>query len=272
MAHSTHALRYGSEAHYLDARLYDHTYARRKDDVRFYVETADALGGPVLELGAGSGRVSVALARAGHEVVAVDRMPSMLERLRDRLGRERAEVRARVTPRRGDLKTLRLNRRFPLVISPFNVFMHLYTRADVEAALATCLAHLTPRGRLVFDVLNPDLRAFVRDPSRAYVARPIFDPTTGARWAYSEQFQYDAATQVQMVTSVLRHPEDPAEMRVLPLAHRQFYPAELEALLHYNGFAIESRWGDFSRGPLDVDAHSQVVVARALPRRARAAR
>lgn len=265
---SEHALRFGTEAHYLDAKLYDHAYARRKHDVRFYVSIANEIGGPILELGAGSGRVTIALAREGHEVVAVDRMPSMLDRLRERLERQPRAVRERVTIVRGDLLKVRLRRRFRLVISPFNVFMHLYSRQQVEAALATCRAHLEPRrGRLVFDVLMPDFRAFVRDPSRQYRSRPIADPSGGKKWEYSEQFQFDPATQVQMVTSVLRSPDDPGDLRVLPLAHRQFFPAELEALLHYNGFEMVERWGDFDRSPLSLEGESQIIVARVAKRK-----
>ena len=261
---SEHALRHGTESHYLDARLYDHTYARRKHAGRFNGESAGEFGGPILERGAGSGRGAIALARAGHQVVAVDRMEPMLARLRERLARQPLAVRERVTIVKGDLLKLRLRRRFRLVIAPFNVFMHLYRREDVEAALATCRAHLMPReGRLVFDVLMPDFRAFVRDPHRQYRARPIVDPTDGRKWEYGEQFQFDPATQVQMVTSVLRSPDDPGDLRVLPLAHRQFFPAELEALLHYNGFEMIERWGDFRRGPLSVDGESQVIVGRA---------
>lgn len=265
---SEHALRYGSEAHYLDAKLYDHAYARRKHDVRFYVSIAAEIGGPILELGAGSGRVTIALARAGHQVVAVDRMPSMLDRLRERLARESLAVRERVTIVKGDLLKVRLRKKFRLVISPFNVFMHLYTREQVEAALATCAVHMEPRrGRLVFDVLMPDFRAFVRDPGRQYRARPIADPHDGRKWEYSEQFQFDPTTQVQMVTSVLRNPDDPSDLRVLPLAHRQFFPAELDALLHYNGFDTIERWGDFDRGPLSLDGESQIVLAKLRSRR-----
>jgi SAM-dependent methyltransferase len=260
---SEHALRHGSEAHYLDARLYDHTYARRQYDVRFYVEMAREIGGPILELGAGTGRVTVPLARDGFEVVALDRMPSMLGRLDARLAREPEAVRERVQLALGELATVRLDRRFRLVIAPFNVFMHLYTRQDVEAALATVREHLMPRsGRLVFDVLMPDFRAFVRDPHRQYRGRPIVHPSDGRKWEYGEQFQFDPASQVQMVTSVLRSPDDPGDLRILPLAHRQFFPAELEALLHYNGFEMIERWGDFARGPLSVDGESQVIVAR----------
>lgn len=262
------ALRYGTEAHYLDAKLYDHAYARRRYDVRFYQSIAQEIGGPILELGAGSGRVAIALARDGHEVVALDRMPSMLDRLRERLEQQPRAVRARVVIVRGDILRARLGRRFRLVIAPFNVFMHLYTRPMLEAALATVRAHLeSRRGRLVFDVLMPDFRAFVRDPSRPYRSRPIVDPSDGRRWEYTEQFQFDPATSVQMVTSVLRNADDPADLRVLPLAHRQFLPAELEALLHYNGFEMIERWGDFCRGPLSLESESQVIVAKLRARR-----
>lgn len=266
MRPSPQALKFGTEAHYTDAGLYDRNYRRRRYDVLFYEAIADEHRGPILELGAGSGRVTIALARAGHEVVAVDRMDSMLAQLRTALAKEKPEVRARVRVVRGDLLKVRLKQRFGLVISPFNVFMHLYTRDDVERALATCRVHLAPRGRLVFDVLMPEIRAFVRDPGKLYKSRPITDGS-GRKWHYAEQFQYDHATQIQMVTAVLSAIDDPTEVRVLPLAHRQFYPQELEALLDYNGWEMEKRWGDFERGPIRLGCESQVVVARARAKR-----
>lgn len=266
MKPSPQALRFGTDAHYTDAALYDRNYRRRRYDVRFYESIAAEHGGPILELGAGSGRVTIALARAGHEVVAVDRMEPMLAQLQGALAKETRAVRERVRIVRGDLLTVRLRLRFALVIAPFNVFMHLYTRDDVERALATCRAHLAPRGRLVFDVLMPEIRAFARDPMRTYVSRPITDGS-GRRWRYAEQFQYDSATQIQMVTAILSAEDDPTDVRVLPLAHRQFYPQELEALLHYNGWSMEQRWGDFERGAIREGCESQVIVARARGKR-----
>jgi SAM-dependent methyltransferase len=258
------ALEAGTEGHYVDGAHYDHTYRWRRADQNFYVQLArDRRASSVLELGVGTGRVAIAIARAGIEVVGIDRMPPMLDRLHDRLGREARAVRERITLREGDLRSIRLRRRFPLIVAAFNVFMHLYTRTDVERALATCLVHLAPRGRLAFDVLNPDLRALVRDPSRFYKGRPIKDPTTGRRLAYSEAFEYDAPAQTQMITSAFRDLEDPRDVFVRPLAHRQFFPAELEALLHYNGFSIEHRWGDFAESAFDGTSESQVIVCKA---------
>jgi SAM-dependent methyltransferase len=265
-------LQAGTEAHYEDARHYDHFYRRRKDDVRFYVETAVRLGGPVLELGVGTGRVALAIARAGIPVVGVDRMDPMLARAAERLEREPRAVRDRVELRRGDLLRVRLRRRFPLVISPFNVFMHLYTRPDMERALATVRSHLRPRGRFVFDVLMPEARDLARNPAKVYRGGGVTHPETGRRFRYSENFQYDPVRQVQLITMAFQAQDDPQDLAVTPLAHRQFFPAELEALLHYNGLAIEDRYGDFEGRPLTGDSESQVVIARARRGGGRAAK
>ncbi len=277
LGHSREALRWATDAHYEDAERYDRTYRMRRHDVAFYREIAAEHGSPVLELGVGTGRVALALARDGHGVVGLERMPPMLEKLRVRLASEPAEVRERVRLVRGDIRRFEIrvgsSKRFPLVIAPFNVLMHLYTRDDLEQMLACVRKHLTPRGVFVLDVRMPDLRSFTRDPSRAFKCPPLRDPSDGSLWDTAEMFQYDAATQVQMITSTFRERVSAADQMprayVKPLAHRQFFPQELELLLHYNGFAIRDRWGDFERGPQHVDCESQILVASAGRLRAR---
>ncbi len=260
-------LREGTEAHYRDPRYYDQAYRRRRDDVRFYVAQAGRFGSPVLELGAGTGRVALALAAAGHEVVGVDRVPAMLARAREQIDRLPRASRARVRLVEGDLKTLRLRQRFPLVIAPFNVFMHLYTREDVESALDTVKVHLARGGRLVFDVLLPYPGALARDPHRLYRAGRVKRPEDGKRYRYSESFEYDPISQVQLVRMFFED-EDSKRTLSTPLAHRQFFPAELEALLHYNGFEIEERLGGFGGEPLAPTSESQVIVAKLRATRA----
>src|SRR3954466_13975543 len=132
----------GSAAHYEDPAYYTKTYRGRVEDVRYYVDLAALRGGPVLEYGCGNGRIAVPIARAGVEVVGVDLSPEMLADLRARLRDEPTAVRRRIEVRRGDMRRARLGRRFPLIICPFNAFLHLYTRRDVEAFLARVRAHL----------------------------------------------------------------------------------------------------------------------------------
>lgn len=257
--------RRGAQALYRDARLFDQLYKRRSADARFYVELARRHGGPVLELGVGSGRVARALAQAGFDVVGVDFVPEMLQRARERAAELPRPVRARIELRRGDMRSLRLGRRFALVIAPFNAFTHLFTRRDLELALASCRRHLRPTGRLAFDVVMPDLRALLQDPARLYRCGAIADPGGGPRYAYAEASHYAPIEQVRTVTMVLQR-EDGSAPRAIPLTQRQFFPAELEALLHYNGFSAEDRYGDFAFAPLTADSEVQVIVARARRR------
>src|SRR5690606_34487847 len=90
---------------YLEPDLYDSSFRERREDVDFFVREAEKVGGSVLELGAGSGRVTIPLARAGVRVTAVDLSPAMLARLESRLREEPAEIRERVTTLLGDMTT-----------------------------------------------------------------------------------------------------------------------------------------------------------------------
>jgi len=250
----------GTSAHYEDPAYYAKAYARRRDDVAFYVSIAQRRRGPVLEYGCGNGRISLALARAGTEVTGIDLSPTMLADLRGRLANEPADVRARVRVVAGDMTKKRLSRRFPLVICPFNALLHLYTRVDVERFLARVTEHLEPDGRFVFDVSVPDAEELSRDPQKLHRTRPFVYPGVG-RVKYGERFDYDPLRQVLFV-SMEFEPLDPGhEPFVTPLAHRQFYPRELEALLHYNGFTIERLIGDFDGKP-DRDTQTLAYVTK----------
>ena len=304
--------------HYEDAALYDHEYRRRRADVRWYRDLAREAAAKrgarslrVLELGCGTGRLLIPLVRDGHTVLGVDRSASMLRRCAERiaapaiLGRA-ARSRARLV--RADFRHLPIGpeardtssepeARFPLILCPFNSFMHLYTRQDVEACLAEVRRLLAPDGIFALDVLNPDPAWLARDPLRRWSRTRFRHPRTGERFIYTTNHVYDAATQVAWMriyyepeqapdhapnqapdsapdhalegsdgplSGVPRGPE-PSESgltRTVHLAHRQFYPAELEALLYYNGFALSSRLGGFDGQPLTPESAEQVICAR----------
>jgi SAM-dependent methyltransferase len=263
------ALEAGSAAHYEDPAYYAKTYKNRLDDVRYYVDLAVSSGGPVLEYGCGNGRIAIPIARAGVEITGVDLSAPMLSDLRKRLAGEEAEVRRRVRVRRGDMRGVRLQRRFPLVLCTFNAFLHLYDRQDVERFLRRVREHLAPRGELVFDVSIPEPLELARQPSRAYGTAPFSYPLATApggavRVRYAERFDYDKVTQVLFVA--MEFSPERGEPWMTPLAHRQFYPAELEALLHYNGFEILARHGDFDGSPLGPESDKLITRCRARRR------
>ncbi|MFO0615069.1 MAG: class I SAM-dependent methyltransferase [Polyangiaceae bacterium] len=259
-----HELIAGSAAHYEDAAYYSSTYEKRREDVAMYASLAEAHRGDVLEYGCGNGRITIPIAKVltgSRQIVGVDLSRTMLADLRVRLGREDDRVSGRVAAKRGDMRRVRLNRRFGLVICPFNALLHLYTRVDVEQFLARVREHLAPRARFVFDVSMPVAEELARKPERAYFTPRFKYPGVGLV-RYSERFDYEPLRQVLFV-SMRFEPQSGAPF-MTPLAHRQFFPQELEALLHYNGFEVLSIQGDFD-GPATNESRTLVYTTRARP-------
>ena len=261
----------GSREHYADAALYDYEYRRRRADVTFYRELAKRQfdgHGRILELGAGSGRVTIPLARDGHTVVAIDQSQAMLAKLRTRVAALPASVAKRVTVLEGDLRGFRAPGKYPLAIAAFNVLEHLYTRGEIDACLRCVANHLEPGGIFAFDVQLPDLGWLSRDPTKRWAKTRFTDPTTKRAMFYSTNHDYDPISQI----AVIRLYYDPVDGKgpghVVQLTQRKFFPAELEALVAHAGFRVIERYGDFSFAPLDARAESQVLVCQApVPRR-----
>jgi len=275
----------GSREHYADAALYDYEYRRRRADVNFYRQLADRVKADhdvpmldILELGAGTGRVTIPLARDGHRVVAIDRAPAMLARLETRVAALPAAARERVEIVRGDLcgfEVPRLRtprgrraRRFPLAIAAFNVLEHLYTRGEFETCLRRVAAHLAPGGVFAFDVQLPDMHWLSRDPHKRWAKTRFTDPTTGRAVYYSTNHDYDAVSQIALIRIYYDPVSEPGRRgRVVKLTQRKYFPAELETLVDHAGMRVVERYGDFSWGELTNLSESQVLVCQVAPRR-----
>lgn len=117
-------------------------------DTGYYAQLAGPAPCDVLDIGCGTGRVSLALAALGHRVIGLDRSQAMLEQARAKPGAET------VAFHRADMTDFSLPRRFGLVIAPFYGFSHLETTAQRRAALATIRHHLAPRGRIVLHLVS----------------------------------------------------------------------------------------------------------------------
>jgi SAM-dependent methyltransferase len=265
----------GSREHYSDAALYDYEYRRRRADVTFYRELAKRhFGGHgrVLELGAGSGRVTVPLARDGHEVVALDQSRAMIGKLRARVDALPDAVGKRITILEGDLRGFKApGKKFSLAIAAFNVLEHLYTRGEVDACLRAVAAHLEPGGIFAFDVQLPDLGWLSRDPTKRWAKTRFTDPTTKRAMYYSTNHDYDPISQIAVIRLYYDPVDGKGGGRVVKLTQRKFFPAELEALVAHAGLRVIDRFGDFAFAPLDGRAESQVLIcqtpAKSNPRR-----
>ncbi|MDB4936908.1 MAG: uncharacterized protein JWP87_3880 [Labilithrix sp.] len=250
----------GARAHFEDPAYYAQSYATRKDDVAYYVRIAKKHD-RVLEYGIGNGRIALPIARGGAAVVGIDQSRAMLADLRARLKRQPAELQARITTRTGDMRRVRLGKRFPLVICPFNTALHLYSREHVEQWLARVHEHMEPRGELVLDISMPILEDLADEPGTSYSMRPFVHPTAGLV-GYREIFDYDRVRQILFVSMCFEPKTRGTKPFMVPLAHRQYFPREFEALLHYNGFDATAVHGDFEGGPLTQTSDTMVWHAR----------
>jgi SAM-dependent methyltransferase len=239
---------------YQDAELYDLLNDGYRDDLGFYRGLADDHGGPVLELGAGSGRVTAVLARAGHEVVAVEPAAAMRRRGIERL--EALGLAASVRWVDADMRTLDLGRRFPLAIAPFHALMHLESILDQDAALRAVRGHLLPDGAFATDVYVPRFGA-----DGVVRVEPVWRGVAGDLLLWQH---HDPVAQVVVTEHRLDRVD--AEGRLLrrsaTLRQRYFQRFELERALRSAGFGHVRTFGGFERGPVTATASSWAFLAR----------
>jgi SAM-dependent methyltransferase len=206
----------------------------------------------------------VGLLRDGHTVRGLDLSPAMVARCQERLEKLGRAARARGSVEVSDARSFEVHSRFPLIMMAFNSLEHLYTRTEVAACLQRVRDHLTPDGRFVFDVQNPNLRWLARDPRRRWARSKFRHPTTDELLEYSTNHVYDPISQIVVIRFFYEHVGEniAAASRVVEvrLSQRKFFPAELEALVACNGLRVVERFGDFSGAPLHGDAESQVLV------------
>jgi SAM-dependent methyltransferase len=246
---------------------------RQRPDVAFYVEAAIKAGGPVLEVGCGTGRVLISTAKAGIEIVGLDASPQMMDILRRRLEDESADVQSRVRLIEGDMRHFALGQKFRLATIPFRPFQHLLTVSDQIACLTTIHDHLEDNGRLVFDIFNPSLDVLVTKPvGEEFDADPEFVLDDGRRiFRRGRIVGHDRFTQVTQHELIyyVSHPDGRSERVVHSFSMRNTFRFEAEHLLARVGYEIEHLYADFGRAPYGSTYPGELIfVAR---KRAKAA-
>jgi SAM-dependent methyltransferase len=224
------------------ARIYDPWSRSVVEDVAFYVDEAVRSGGPVLELGVGTGRIAVPIAAAGVPVVGVDLSEGMLEVARERASLAGVEL----DLRQGDMRDPPVEETFPLVAIPFRSLLHMETDRDRRAVLRVVAGLLAPGGRFVFDVFTPG-------------ADDIAD--THGRWIEREPGIWERADWYEDTRTLVlrvRGPDGSAEMSLAWLS-----VPEWKELLRDEGYVVDAVYGWFDRTPWRGGEDSVWVCRRA---------
>jgi len=247
--------------HYPDvvARFYDAVYAQVRDgtDNAFYLARMAAAGGPVLEIGVGTGRLLRAALGRGVDAWGVDVSPAMVERCRAQLP---AEARERV--RVADAVTMRLGRRFALVVAPFRVLSHVALVEDQLRLLDTVHEHLVPGGAFVFDLYVPNLELLLEGMPETCDFDGEWAPGRRLR-RFVSSAPADLARQTNHVRMAFVWDEEGGERRdAWEFDMRFFFRFEVEHLVARSRLKLESIRGGFDGEPLAADSAELVVTCR----------
>jgi SAM-dependent methyltransferase len=242
---------------YRSGKVYDLLYPGSAAGPNFWSELAETYGDPVLEIMSGTGFIAIPLAQEGHDVTGVEMAEPMLVEAQHKS--DAAGV--GITWVRGDARAFDLGRRFRLIYLPSNSICHLLTRGDLEACLATVARHLEPDGRFALNVFVPSLPMLVRPADEEQEFGSYVDRDSGEQVVMTNRSWYDPATQVKYNHLSRRVGNGPIEPDG-ELTMRIYFPQELDALLWYNGFAIEHKYGDEDRRPFDARSDMQYYILK----------
>ena len=248
------------------AEFYDHFIPYRdRADVKFFVDLAVENGGPVLEIGCGTGRVLIPTARAGIEIVGLDLAEDMLAVCRRHLGQEDEPTRARTRLVVADMRDFDLGRQFTLITTPFRPFEHLITVQDQMACLACVHRHLAPGGRFVLDMPNPSITQLADDRCLQETGdEPEFTMPDGRRVRRRQRVvSKDLIRQVNEF-ELIYHVTDAdgrEERLVYRFPRRYLFRYEAEHLLARAGFRVEALYSGYTGRPYGtVDDRELVFV------------
>ena len=222
-----------SEAEMFDAAVVDPA-------VDFLVELAGA--GRALELGIGTGRIALPLARRGVPVHGIDLSRAMVERLREKVAGEDIDVTI------GDFATTTVDGTFSLAYLVFNTIHNLTTQAAQVACFRNVAAHLEPGGCFVIEVGVPELQRL--HPGETLIAFHVSE----TRWSFDE---YDVARQ-GLISHHFVIVDDKLERVSIPF--RYVWPAELDLMAQLAGMSLRERWSGWGREPFTSDSRKHVSV------------
>jgi len=196
--------------------------------------------GAALELGIGTGRIALPLARRGVGVHGIDLSPDMVARLREKPGGEEIPVTI------GDMATTRVDGTFSLAYVVWNTIMNLRTQEAQVACVRNAAAHLGPRGRFVVEIMMPELQRI--PPGETFLPFDVSPEHLGFD-------EYDVATQ-----GLTSHHYDPRTGEYGTFPGRYIWPAELDLMAQLGGMSLRERWGGWRREPFMSESRSHVSI------------
>lgn len=245
------------------APFYDWENARTlgRRDVPFWRTLARQCDGPVLELGCGTGRISIPLARAGVPVVGIDRSEAMLARARQRIRRGRLASPPRLI--RGDIRWLPFGAAmFPLVMAPYGVLQSLLRERDLAATLQA-VARVMSRGATFGLELVADLPSWDEYKKRVSLSGFRDRARRGAHVTLVETVRQDRGRRLTIFDQqFIERRGRTRRAHAFSLTFRTLSVPQMSRRLEKAGFEISALIGDYRGGPWDPRAEVWMILAK----------
>ena len=238
------------------ASRYDELIPDPEGMMEFYRDIARTTTGDILEIGCGTGRLSLLLGQLGHKVMACDVSPEMIrvaQRKLTNLNNPKCDVEFLVA----DVRELSFQRKFDLVFMPGGVFEYLLTTNDQRKALTQISRILNNRGRLIFDMITPPTltKRRTKDARNQLVS-------SGDAWTYSwVKAQYDHFYQIALRRSFFEVYDASGEMtrkHCFQFVQRYSNRTEISLILELSGFKVENLFGDFDYSPFSRNSEFMI--------------
>ena len=252
------------------AEIYDSVYSYVRSDLPLYTRAAVESGGPVLELGVGTGRVAIPTVELGIDVVGVDNSEAMLA-VASRKAAALGDAAGKLELVTADIRDFSLidsdgkEKRFPLATMPFRSFLALLSVEDQFSALRRIYEHLQPGGTLLFNIFVPDPNMALEQSDVLRHLTDVTDPETGITRVLYQQSQYDSHNQVVSVRMLIEELDrDNVVSRSMYRDYqlRYCHRWEVHHMLQLCGFEIEALYGDFDLSDFDETSTEMIWVAR----------
>lgn len=240
---------------YKDAQHYDLLFGDPPNN--FWRQIAGRYGGPILELGCGTGKISIPLAKAGYEITGIDISQDMLDYADYKAEHENLDIRWSLM----NMVHFDFDQQFKLIILPSNNIGHLHTLDEVDGCFASIKRHLDPQGVFVIDVFVPSRMA--AGDERHEVLSEYDAPDGSGTCLLTGVSTYEPNTQINRCRTCHKVPGKPEVYGNLDL--KMYYPQELLALLVHNGFQVAERYGNYRMNPFDSKSRRQIYIAKTTP-------
>lgn len=252
------------------AELYDrqssefYDYHAKRGDIDFFTGFALESGGPVLELGCGTGRILIPTARAGVRITGLDSSGEMLRICREKLDNESQEIRDRVNLVHADMRDFNLGKEFSLVTITYGPFNNLITPEEQINCLNCIHSHLGNNGALVFDVFYPLMSQLIvgEEGKEIFTEKTPFIMPDGRSVTWGIRFKsidYNLQIIHEEMFYNIRDPDGQEEKLVYSDPLRYFFRFEVEHLLVRTGFRTEAVYADFNQEPFGTRYPSEMI-------------